>query len=189
MVPDTAWERRRKAEPEQTGMPAWLRALREFGRLLATALQASAYVLGAALVLFLAVLLYRRRRNWLGGPRAAPLPETLFGLDVRPESLPDDVAAAARALLGAGDAVGSLSLLYRGTLSMLLHRRRIDFRHGDTEADCLGRARSRVEPPVYGYFSQLLDAWRLAAYAHQPPSNADIVRLCDGWAAQFGSAS
>ena len=43
-------------------------------------------------------------------------------LDVRPESLPDDVGAAAWALWQAGKVPAALSLLYRGALSRLIHR-------------------------------------------------------------------
>lgn len=184
-VPDTTWERRRKDDPQPSQMPAWLRMLGEFGKFIAILLQYAVYVAGAGLLLFLAVLLYRRRHDWLGGPHTATLPETLFGLDVRPESLPDDVGDAARALLAGDDAVGSLSLLYRGALSALLHKRHIDFRQGDTEADCLGRARNRVEAAAHAYFSRLLDAWKLAAYAHQPPVATEIGALCDDWATHF----
>lgn len=185
-VPDTTWERRRKDTSEPDRMPEWLRMLGEFGRFVATLLQYAVYVVGAALLIFLAVLLYRHRNDWLGVPRATKLPETLFGLDVRPESLPDDVGAAARALLAGGDAAGSLSLLYRGALSALLHRRQIDFRQGDTEADCQNRARGRIDAASHVYFSRLLDAWKLAAYARQSPEIVEIGNLCDDWATHFG---
>lgn len=185
-VPDTKWQRRHTDKPNGT-TPAWLRLLGEFGNLIANMLQWAVYVVGAGLLIFFALLLYRRRHDWLGGTRAAALPETLFGLDVRPESLPEDVGLAARALLAGGDAVASLSLLYRGALSVLLHRRHIDFRQGDTEADCLGRTRSRIEAAPHDYFARLLDAWKLAAYAHQPPPAAHIGSLCDDWAMHFGA--
>ncbi|BCB25765.1 membrane protein [Sulfurimicrobium lacus] len=188
-VPDTKWERRSTDDPKPSPLPAWLRMLGEFGKVLARLLQGAVYVVGAGLIIFLAVLLYRRRNDWLGGPRAAALPETLFGLDVRPESLPADVGAAARALLAGGDVAGSLSLLYRVALSSLLHRRHIDFRSGDTEADCLARTRSKVATGAYAYFSRLLDAWKLTAYAHQPPAAAEIGALCDDWATHFGAGA
>jgi hypothetical protein len=185
-VADTEWQRRHKATPGQVA-PGWLRLLEEFGKMIAGLMQGAVYVLGAALLLYIGILLYRRRHDWLGSPRSAALPESLFGLDVRPESLPADPGAAARALLAAGDVVGSLSLLYRGALSVLLHRRHIDFRQGDTEADCLKRARGRIEQDAHGYFSHLLDAWKLAAYAHQPPPAEHIGSLCDDWARHFGA--
>lgn len=187
-VPDTTWERRSKA-PDPGELPAWLRLLGEFGRFAAKLLQGAVYVLGAGLLLVLVVLLYRRRHDWLRSQTPVDLPDALFGLDVRPESLPADVAAAARALLAAGDAVAALSLLYRGALSVLVHRRRIEFRRGDTEADCLERTRSRLEAAGQAYFADLLDAWKLAAYAHQPPRGEEVGRLCESWTAHFGGAA
>lgn len=187
-VPDTTWERRKK-DPEPGELPSWLRLLRKLGEAAAKLLQGAVYLVGAGLLLALAVLIYRRRHDWLRARAAADVPDALFGLDVRPESLPADVAAAARAMLAQGDAVGALSLLYRGALSALLHRRHIEFRQGDTEADCLERSRHRLESAGHAYFARLLDAWKLAAYAHLPPQGEEIGRLCEDWAAHFGGAA
>jgi hypothetical protein len=139
-------------------------------------------------IVALAVALYfviRYRGRWLrGGPRREA-PATLFGLDVRPQSLPPDIAAAARARLAAGDAVGALGLLYRGALSALVNFAAVDFRPGDTERDCWRRADPALSRDGARYFRALLDAWLTTAYARRPPARDDLERLCDDWPGHF----
>ena len=72
--------------------------------------------------LFILALL--RLRDWLkrSGPAAVQAPDApthIGSLDIRPESLPDDIGRAARHLLEQGALRPALSLLYRGALSRL----------------------------------------------------------------------
>ncbi|HEY4375038.1 MAG TPA: DUF4129 domain-containing protein [Burkholderiales bacterium] len=112
-------------------------------------------------------------------------PDVLFGLDLRPESLPDDVPGAARALLAQGNMRGALALLYRASLSFLIHERDLDIQVGDTEGDCVRRV-ARVGPAALAvYFEQLVAAWGLIAYAARRPENTEVARLIDHWARHF----
>ncbi|HEX4327869.1 MAG TPA: DUF4129 domain-containing protein [Burkholderiales bacterium] len=114
-------------------------------------------------------------------------PDVMFGLDLRPESLPDDVPGAARALLAAGNMRGALALLYRASLSVLVHERDVEISIGDTEGDCVRRV-ARVGPaPLAAYFEQLADAWSLIAYAGRKPETTAVTRLIDTWAGHFGA--
>jgi hypothetical protein len=131
----------------------------------------------------------RYRERWLPARAARAIPHTLFGLDVRPQSLPADVAGAARAALAAGDIAGALGLLYRGALSALVNFAGVDFRAGDTERDCWRRATPALSTEGAGYFRALLDAWLRTAYAHRPPPREHLARLCDDWARHFEPAS
>jgi hypothetical protein len=181
---------------EQRGngdLPAWLRdllkSIERLAKWMANAFEVLVWVGGAvllALVIFVAV--HYRERWW---KRRAPreIPPQLFGLDVRPESLPDDVGAAARRLLEGGNAVAALSMLYRGALSALIHRGAVDFRPGDTERDCLERSRPVLTAAALAYFRGLLDAWRWAAYARRAPEAAELQMLCDAWPRYFGAAT
>ncbi|HTS51869.1 MAG TPA: DUF4129 domain-containing protein, partial [Burkholderiales bacterium] len=112
---------------------------------------------------------------------------TLFGLDVRPESLPQDVAAAAARLARSGDVVGALSLLYRGALVALLHRDQIELANGDTEVDCLTKTRERVAARTYAYLTRLLVVWQAAAYAHRMPPLPEVEQLASEWPGVFGA--
>jgi hypothetical protein len=110
-------------------------------------------------------------------------PEVMFGLDVRPESLPPDVAAAARALLSRGDGRAALSLLFRAALVRLLELR-VTLHSSDTEGDCERRVKKQ-QPNIAGYFSELVSAWQMVAYAHRMPSNETIESLIVGWSRAF----
>lgn len=141
------------------------------------------YVLIGRLRCVLLVVLYRHRHLLPGVSLAQKKPpETLFGLDVRPASMPDDIAGAALAEAEAGRYTAALSLLYRGTLIELIHRKHIEFRLGDTEDLCLRRASGRIDAQAALYFARLLDAWKRTAYAETPPGSppAPAIFACAG---------
>ncbi|HEC15104.1 MAG TPA: DUF4129 domain-containing protein [Sedimenticola sp.] len=146
--------------------------------------------LGVALV-----LLMLHREKWLrifrSQPPPAPpaAPQNLFGLDIRPESLPDDVPESARALWRQGRQREAMSLLYRGALAALVHRQGIAFSSGHTENDCLRILRPLVSGDLYAHFRRLTRAWQQAAYAHRPPEEAQALSLCDSWHEHYGGAS
>jgi hypothetical protein len=106
---------------------------------------------------------------------------TVAGLDVSPESLPDDIIAAARQRWLAGDAPGALSLLYRGSLSWLVHSLHLPIRDSDTEGDCLRRAADIAEPGSRDYFTRLTAHWISAAYAGHEPPPMEMEALLAGW--------
>lgn len=168
------------------GDSSWFKAIGDAIEFVGSILRYLVWIAMVALVSALVYLSYRHRHAWLGrfGGRAAP-PSFLFGLDVRPESLPDDVAAAALLALGRGDAAGALSLLYRGALVSLIHRSQLDFHAGHTEDDCLRLARGAVDAGSSGYFAELLQAWKLTAYAHEAPPAPVLEALCLRWRAHF----
>ena len=169
--------------PDLTGFASFIQFVAEI-------LRGLAWVLLAAVLLF-ALYWLLRRLNWISAPARSQwtAPATLFGLDVRPESLPDDVAEAAAQLLRAGNLLGALSLLYRGALITLLHRDHIELGGGDTEADCLDKTRQRVSAPTYAYLARLLIAWQGAAYAHRMPARAEVEQLASEWQGYFRIAA
>ena len=186
-VPTTEWRlRNRDEQKKDEPLPSWAETLTRIVAWFAEAARWLIYVGVAIGVAALIVVLYRYRHLIQGRlPQRAAPPETLFGLDVRPASLPDDVAAAALRELEAGHAVAALSLLYRGALVALMHRRHVEFRTGDTEDACLRRARAVVERSVGDYFAALLDAWKRVAYAGKPLAAAEGQRLCADWRRHF----
>jgi hypothetical protein len=118
-----------------------------------------------------------------------PVARSVMGLDVTPDSLPDDIVAAARAKWEEGDFHGALSLLYRGSLSWLLIHASLPVRDSDTEGDCLRHTRNLPDSPPRGYFEKLTVQWIAAAYGDRAPAN-DIMRgLFDGWPFGIGGKS
>ena len=184
---ELSWRPRKTDKPEKAAeTPWWAKKLIELADLLARGTRGLIYVVVLAAIAALLVVLYRCRHFVLGSKRPPiRLPETLFGLDLRPASLPADISVAALAEVDAGRYVAALSLLYRGALAALIRKQHIEFRSGDTEDSCLRRVNGHIDADAAGYFAQLLDAWKRAAYAELPP-DADSARdLCQRWARHF----
>lgn len=188
-VEESSWRPRKKdGEKRSAEVPEWMKQLAKWAETFATGVRGIIYVLLFLGVAFLLVLAYRYRHLVIGERlAAAPTPETLFGLDLRPASLPDDIAAAALVEVENGRLVAALSLLYRGALVELIRRQHIEFRAGDTEDACLRRVRGRIDAQAAGYFAQLLDAWKQAAYAEVPPAAERIRDLCGNWGRYFSA--
>jgi len=151
------------------------------------------FVIVGVLIGGLVILIVRGASAWLRRRPALPeeagaLPEAVFGLDIRPESLPADVAAAAWAAWEQGDAAGALGLLYRGALACLVHRDDLEVAASWTEGDCLAVVRRRAGPAGAEYFGRLTRAWQSTAYAHRPPGREEAKALCDGWRQHYQEA-
>ncbi len=114
-------------------------------------------------------------------------PEQLFGLDLRPETLPADVPGEAEALWGAGRPAAALSLLYRGALGRLVAGG-LELRESFTEDDCLRASVSKLESRRFEFFSELTRAWQRVAYAHRVPEESSARRLWSSWGEHFGSS-
>ena len=153
---------------------------------MAQVLTVSAWIL-AGLGLAAAIFVLIRYRERQRGATVQAGPQFLFGLDLRPDSLPTDVAAAARAALTAGRIVEALSLLYRGTLVALIEGPRIEFACGDTESDCLRRVAGRLPAAAERCFAAIVDAWGLAAYGRLPVPVATVEQILAAWELNFGN--
>jgi hypothetical protein len=152
------------------------------GYALARAVEVLLWVLAAAAVAYavwyLARMLPRGRRL---APEAYRPPPALFGMELAPETLPPDVAAAAAALAREGKLREALSLLYRGSLSNLVHKRGVQLLPSHTEAEVL----SLSGQDVHSYLEKLIAVWRLCAYAKRDPAPLDIEQLAQGYKASF----
>lgn len=118
-------------------------------------------------------------------PAARPSPH-LAGLDIRRESLPDDVAAHALAALEHGDTRAALALLYRATLSRLMEHHALPLAPGSTESECLEAFRNAA-PADQGValLGRLTPAWIACAWAHRPPAGEQVRDLVLGWSDCF----
>jgi hypothetical protein len=142
------------------------------------------WVLGAVLAALLAVYVVRLVRA-RGLPRAAKAfvpPSHVRDLDIRPESLPDDVGAAALALWERGEQRAALALLYRGLLSRLVHVHGVPIRASSTEGECLALARPRLAEANARYVARLVETWGAAVYGGSTPPTAAVQALCGEFA-------
>ncbi len=140
----------------------------------------------------LLILLLLRLRDLLMWRERGVAPNVLTpthvgSLDIRPESLPADIGAAARALLGRGELRAALSLLYRGALSRLVHVHGVPIRSASTENECVALASRRLAPSSQAYLSSLVQCWQSVAYAKRQPLDEDLERLCAEFDAQLSA--
>lgn len=173
---------------EAKATPRWLTALFDF---LAQSSSFLLWIVGA-LCAALAVVWGMRMLRARAAVPAAPHIDlaSVHGLDIRPESLPENIGAAAMELLEAGRQREALSLLYRGALSRAVHRHGIAIRESATEGEALRAVSATLDPPRAAYFSDLVALWQRAVYAGESVMREPIVRLCQGFAESLeGSVS
>lgn len=180
---------------EEDGYPEWLIEFFEWWELnldWSTDFSNAASWLKILLIaLFAGLLVYLLRRyrgplsRLVGARHDEPAPEVLFGLEVTPHSLPDDVPGEVMARWGEGDHRAALSLLYRASLSRLIDRHEIAFRSSHTEAECAALVTARGIDSLSDYFRRLTDVWRRLAYGHQLPDSETVQGLCAGWRAEL----
>ncbi len=131
----------------------------------------------------LKALVNRRPTQRLPVERAAPA--HMFGLDIREESLPTDVAASVEQLW-ATQPREALGLLYRALLSRLHHDFKIPLKPSDTEGQVLQRVEQLKQDNLLGFSQSLTVHWQNIAYGHRPPPTHLQQELCDGWRGLFG---
>jgi hypothetical protein len=168
-------------EPRSTSVPP---GLLEFFKLLATVVKWGLIATAAALLGF---VLWRHRgalaRRFRSRQGEAP-PDLLFGLDIRPESLPAGLDREAARLWSEGRTRAALALLYRGALAHLVHHHRAPLSRGATEGDCLRKARELLTPAAADYFARLTRTWLRVAYADLAPLPGS-EHLCSEWPSFF----
>jgi hypothetical protein len=108
-------------------------------------------------------------------------PAVLFGLDVSQDSLPADVPTQVQALWHAEQYRAALSLLYRATLSSLMHRFDFSFNDGHTEGECAAIVKQRGNPQLSDYTEQLTHCWQQLAYGHRLPESEQVAVMCRQW--------
>ena len=109
------------------------------------------------------------------------LARTVMGMELTPESLPEDLLGEARRRWQAGDHREAMSLLYRGALSKLTRVRQLPIQDSDTEDDCLMRVVGHEEPDLVSYFTELTRLWVTAAYAGRHATSSQFDALCERW--------
>jgi hypothetical protein len=178
----TRWQSRDPRKPDEKKSDFDPKAWWGIGYALARVAEVLLWVLAAAALAyalwFLARMLPRGRSI---APEPYRPPPALFGMELAPETLPPDVAAAAAALAREGKLREALSLLYRGALSSLVHQRGVQLLASHTEAEVL----SLSGQEVHSYLEKLIAVWRLCAYAKRDPAPADIEHLAQGYRASF----
>jgi hypothetical protein len=147
----------------------------------------------AGILLVGVVGLFIKRFLELRGERASPLkmrlPTHVRDLDIRPESLPDDIGATALDLWERGEHRPALSLLYRGVLSRLAHVHGVPIRDSSTEGDCLQLAATHLAVAPAAYVTRVVRLWQRAVYGSLDPTAEEMRALCTGFATALDRSS
>ena len=116
-----------------------------------------------------------------------PAQTHVAGLDIRPESLPDDIHAHVLAALRDGETRLALSLLYRASLSRLLAHNDIELEAGTTEHECLQLLQQHggTHQAQLAFLQKLTAAWISTAWAHRPATAEHIEELANHWPELF----
>lgn len=171
------WKDGERQRQEPTGFMRWLVDM--FKWLGATArILMWALISVLAAVLVVAILRQLRRIQSQNDSVAGSAPTHVRDLDIRPESLPDDIGAAALSLWEKGEQRAALSLLYRGLLSRLVHAYNVPIRESSTEGDCLLLAERRLPLDAAGYASRLVRTWQRAVYGGKQAEAGEVRDLC-----------
>ena len=201
----TGWrfgEEAKTEEPSEEEIQDFFDMLENFAKLfdLWSSLEVLALILEvllwAALALLLVLLIWRYR-DWLntfvgrfGLPqrRVRAVPNQLFGLEVAPETLPDDIASEVERLWEQQPRE-ALGLLYRALLSRLLHDFRLPLKSSHTEGEVL-RQVEQLRQDDLSRFSRVLTAhWQNLAYGQRLPPDNLKRSLCEGWRRLFAQGA
>jgi hypothetical protein len=203
------WQRIKKPKNEPTGVAAWLQnffdnltrglgnALDAIVHCFSTWTASAARVMEVLLWLIIggggAWLLYRYTSisQWFSstghkGRRPDKPTDVLFGLQINPANLPDDIVAECWNLFHKGQIRQALALLYQGTLSRLLHFHELPVQASATEMECSLLVRQFRPAAEAGYFNQLTMAWLRTAYGHHVPTREQVADLISQWAQLYG---
>jgi hypothetical protein len=185
-------QKKKKKKKSKTNLN-WLESL---SQIIATALEAILWIILAVGI----YLLYYHRERWLHLFKTKKniddeyvAPEVMFGMDVRPESLPDDVIAESRALWQQGEHRQALSLLYRGALIRLINQEKIKLQDSHTEGDIIKQAAKTLTQNNHGkskqsYLQLLTRQWQSIAYAHRIPDDDIMQTLFNTWESDFATS-
>ncbi len=146
-----------------------------------------------ALMIILLIIYHKKWLDILGKIRRRPKKkqpiEQLFGLDLTPESFPDDIPNSAKNLVNSGNLRAALSLLYRASLSNLLDQDELNLRSSDTEGDVLALAKTHISRTRSQYLETLTTSWKNTAYGHHQPDQKTAILLCQQWRQHFGTVN
>ncbi|HHL18392.1 MAG TPA: hypothetical protein ENJ33_01505 [Thiothrix sp.] len=179
------WDTTTPDDVDPSAMGEFFEAL---GKILAVVFEFGLWVL-LAIVIFVLIIY---RDYWLaffqGGVQRAEKkakPDILFGMDIRPESLPDNIAAVARQFWQQGQQREALSLLYRGGLMRLVNQDEVELEDSHTEGDVIKLSRRVLHKQREAYLEKLTHVWQRAAYAHRFPDDSEAEYLFQHWENAF----
>ncbi len=133
---------------------------------------------------------YSHWLSWITLPsrtkkQAHVIPNKILGMDVTQDSLPSDILASFANHISNKQYREALSLLYRASLSSIIHQGDIEILSSATEKECSEIVANKRSEDEANFFKQLTRAWILLAYADHTPSVDTLSNLRDGWTEHY----
>ena len=113
-------------------------------------------------------------------------PEVLMGLKVSEESIPDNVIEVVAELLAKKQYREAIALLYRASLSKVVHQGDIEIPASATEQECNRLIRRSRPQEEARYFDRLTRVWTLLAYGNRLPADEVYSSLLADWPQFYG---
>ena len=187
------------SQDEEKEMPEWLKDFLKwlFGNIfdddVSIGFKIFEILIWLALAAFVVWLInkYSHWLTWVSLPalgnknKARPIPNKILGMEISQESLPDDVLAVFTSLINNKKYRDALSLLYRASLSAIVHRGDIEIPASATEQECYKIVSGKRDENESKYFKSLTHAWIMLAYADHDPSEKTLVDLRNGWSKHY----
>jgi Domain of unknown function (DUF4129) len=184
------WKRSQETT-QKSRLPEWVLWLGELVRWVEQSARVLVWIVVIGLGGVLGVFLVRMvmARGAAGAFERFVPPTHVRDLDIRPESLPAEIGAAARALWDRGEHRAALALLYRGMLSRLAHVHRVPIRDSSTEGDCLSMVASHLAPRKREYTVLLVRVWQRFVYGGEDVEPSTVYALCHDFAPALDRAA
>ena len=172
-------------------IPGWLEWFQNLVQWFTRSAEAMVWVVAAILASFIAIYILRliRDRKASASARTFMAPSHVRDLDIRPESLPADIGAAALTLWEGGEHRRALALLYRGLLSRMVHVHQAPVRDSTTEGECIDLARRCLPAASRDYAALLVTTWQRAVYGDLTPDTEQVRTLCAGFAVSLNAGT
>jgi len=157
---------------------------------LASMIEVLFWLIAIGLVVFVLVKYHKEIKGlarMLGQSKTSShsLPATMFGLDIKKESLPEDIIVTAKQYWGDGEVRSAIALLLRASLIKLLNEHECRFYDSDTEAECCLRIDKQAPKVLSDFMRNLVSVWQQVAYAHRSPTQDKFDNLCAQWQEVF----
>ena len=186
---EVTWQKRNKPEarPDEKRDMSWLAGMAAFFALVA---EWGLWIVVGVLVMLLMI----SARHWLPWMRGVTrrhkslTPEIESTVLEIPETLPDDVPAAARRLWAQGRPRQALALLYRASVGSMSQRADVALPPGATEAQCLRASRRMPDGEDRALFARMVRTWQIAAYAQRMPPTEEFESMLAQLQQRFGWA-
>jgi len=135
----------------------------------ASFLEVIIWILAIGLIVLVLVKYHKEIKSiatLLGGRKSSTqsLPTTMFGLDIKKESLPEDIVGTAKKHWASGEVRHAIAILLRASLIKLLNDHQCRFYDSDTEAECCLRIDKQAPKPLSEFMRNLVSVWQQVAY-------------------------